>query len=504
MTTVQDPAAATAPIPGALPPNPTQGPPPTSIPEPGHFIPDAEPGHFVPDATPEPGHFVPDQQAAPKSGGFLDQIQAHLQSFGQKIKANAESMRPAPGTVDAEISKQLGGTTPDTELVKLPAELPFPRYLPQSLSALDPGEWNAAVYKGVAPAVSGLSTPKNLALLAGGSLLKGAKLAATVVDAYFAGTMAQQFGEQAGEFMNLLDDPKSTWQDKVSKLAQLGSTGAFTGLAAAGAAGGARDVLTGKKAPTPPLAVTEQAPKAEAGATPPQLPVPTPEKAESIQAQADAARTAARAKEVEEALAAEERAKKSPAQAEAHRADLAAQEKAPIVTPPPKSQLLLGTNELQGNGPAPTELATQGKVLANAKVNADVKAASQEATMQGTDVAPAELDAMSKALDEAKANQAAAGQAGVTPAELAQKRKVLSMAGGPRPAGDGVLAAPELSEAQKLARGMVGEGVDLGKPPEEPPAAAPEPAKLPPKGPQAGAGGSPEARRNRGAFEGAG
>ena len=278
-------------------------------------------------ADPYAGIAGPPVSAPPPEGQLVPV--APKPSWFDRLKA----LRPAPGAVDAGISKSLGGATVDTPLVKLPEQrptilgakmgvmgpfiepsqsvLPRPSFMP---SYEDPREWEDAIYKGVAPTLTGLSTPKNAALLTALPMLKGAKLAASVVDAYFAGTMAKQFGEQAADFEAVLDDPKSTWQDKVSKIANMGTTAVFTGMAATGAGLNAKEGVADLKAgPEPIKPMVLQPPKAAPGEVPPQIPIPSAAKGEQIQAQADAERTAARAKEVEDALAKQERVVKSQA-----------------------------------------------------------------------------------------------------------------------------------------------------------------------------------------------
>ena len=101
--------------------------------------------------------------------------------------------------------------------------------------------------------------------------------------------------------------------------------------------------------------------------------------------------------------------------------------------PMPAGQPILALPEPQT---FPTELE------AVAKARADV----EKAAMEPTSTPPTELEAVAKAKSQVEADNAAAGQVGITPDELRWRRTVESMAGGPRkdvgPAFDPTTAKP--------------------------------------------------------------
>ena len=218
--------------------------------------------------------------AAPKKG-----VLATLSDNQEKMNESYRKMGQAGFN---DFMESPAGQKP---LVNLPPDYPHGATLGIP-SYLNPEEYSHVLYRGLAPAVSSQTSPSNLLTL--GVLGAGKGIFQRVVSAYFAGTMAQEFGKQAGELMDIIHDPNATWQDKGAKIIQTLTTGGFM----AGAAGGAaRPGVLSEGVPEIPKPEVPPAPeKIFAPAEPPAA------GAEALQATNDAARRLERRAEVQAAL----------------------------------------------------------------------------------------------------------------------------------------------------------------------------------------------------------
>lgn len=261
-----------------------------------------------------------DQVAVAQKGDIFDQIGAKQPAIrrapaaadsdeDRETELNPPSELGITGAAGAALRKHIGATltmTPDeiesrafenrplvtlplatdkARLARLDAMMPAPN--PFSEYDAVPPSQAAAIYNALAPDVTAMSTPKNLAILGAtagvgaeakaGSLL--ARAALVPVLGTFAAQSAEEAGTRAGEAREIFDDPTKTPQEKTTALIRIGTPAAMAlaaGLGTAATAGSLRPNVnlngsrvgaakreinvtgTGEEAPTPParLALT--------------------------------------------------------------------------------------------------------------------------------------------------------------------------------------------------------------------------------------------------------
>lgn len=152
-----------------------------------------------------------------------------------------DSLNRGIGVTDAERAKY----EKDKPLINLPIpDAQMTQTLGDAIDATSPltpsgaGRVGVNVYKGIAPSISGLTSPEMAAITVAtggiaaeakaGSVL--AKLAMNGIEAYFAAEGSKALGSAAGNAVNVSQDPKSTLDDKIKAWAEVAPPAAITAL----------------------------------------------------------------------------------------------------------------------------------------------------------------------------------------------------------------------------------------------------------------------------------